>query len=212
MGRRSPHPMSPNEARAFRAIRNQIMHRGRSPSVRELASVLGYRSPRSAAILIDRLVELGYAARGPDGRLRLLQLPRDDESHARTVEVPLVGAAPCGAPLLAEENLEAVVPVSVRLARPPHRYFLLRARGDSMTERGIEDGSLVLVRQQSTAENGEVVVALIDDEATIKELRRSGDVVALTPRTKNPVHKPIILDRDFLVQGVVVAALPDVDQ
>jgi repressor LexA len=79
-----------------------------------------------------------------------------------------------------------------------------------MTEAGIGDGALVLVRQQPTADNGDVVVALVDDEATIKELRRSADAVALVPRTKNAQHKPIVLRRDFQVQGVVVAALPDI--
>jgi repressor LexA len=173
------------------------MHLGRAPSVRELAAALGYQSPRSAAILVERLIALRYAARGTDGKLRILQSPKDDVAHARTVDVPLVGTAPCGAPLLAEENQEAMIPVSTRLARPPHRYFLLRAQGDSMTDRGIADGSLVLV-------------ALIDDEATIKELRRSPTAIALTPRSKNPAHKPIILTEDFVVQGVVVAALPDI--
>jgi len=79
-----------------------------------------------------------------------------------------------------------------------------------MTERGIADGSLVLVRQQPSADDGEVVVALIDDEATIKELRRSPSAVALTPRSKNPAHRPIILTEDFVIQGVVVASLPDI--
>ena len=79
-----------------------------------------------------------------------------------------------------------------------------------MTEAGIEDGALVLVRQQPTAEDGNVVVALVDDEATIKELRRSPDAIALVPRSKNKAHKPIVLRRDFQVQGVVVATIPDI--
>ncbi len=80
-----------------------------------------------------------------------------------------------------------------------------------MTEVGIDDGALVLVRQQPTADTGDVVVALVDDEATIKELRRSVDAVVLTPRSKNRDHKPIVLQRDFQVQGVVLATLPDWD-
>lgn len=78
-----------------------------------------------------------------------------------------------------------------------------------MTEAGIEDGALVLVRQQATANDREIVVALVDDEATIKELRRSADAVALIPRTKNQGHQPIVLRRDFQVQGIVIATLPD---
>ena len=101
-----------------------------------------------------------------------------------------------------------MIPVSTLLARPGQKYFLLRANGDSMTEAGIEDGALVLVRQQPTADSGQIVVALIDDEATIKELQLSREAAVLRPRTKNPTHKPIVLTRDFQVQGVVVATLP----
>jgi repressor LexA len=75
---------------------------------------------------------------------------------------------------------------------------------------GIQDGGLVLVRQQSTADPGQIVVALIDDEATIKEFRRTGGAVTLLPHSDNPRHKPIILTGDFAVQGVVITALPDI--
>jgi repressor LexA len=101
-----------------------------------------------------------------------------------------------------------MVPVSTHLAQPGQKHFLLRASGDSMNKAGIEDGALVLVRQQGTAEDGQLVVALIDDEATIKELRRSRDAAVLMPRSSNKKHKPIVLRRDFQVQGVVVATLP----
>lgn len=86
---------------------------------------------------------------------------------------------------------------------------ILRAVGDSLTEAGIPDGSFVLVRQQSSARNGQVVVALVDDEATIKEFRRTGDVVTLVPRSSNLRHKSIVVTRDFLVQGVIVATIHD---
>ncbi len=203
--------LRPADRKALAFIRNRIMHAGAAPSVRDLAAELGFSSPRSAADVIDRLIEEGYLKRRDDRSLQLLRMPEDGRDNDSTVEVPLVGTAPCGSPLLAQENLQGMIPVSTRLARPGQRYFLLRAIGDSMTEVGIEDGSLVLVRQQPTAEVGDVVVALVDDEATIKELRRSADAVALTPRSNNKAHKPIILRRDFEVQGVVVATLPDLD-
>ncbi len=202
--------LKPVERKALTFVRNRIMHGGAAPSVRELASELGFSSPRSAALIIDRLIELGFLRRRVDDRaLQLLRMPAEARDRASTVEVPLVGCVPCGAPLLAQENLEAMIPVSTTLVRSGRRYFLLRARGDSMTEAGIEDGSLVLVRQQSSANNGDVVVALVDDEATIKELRQSDDAVVLVPRSENSTHKPIVLQRDFQVQGVVVATLPD---
>lgn len=200
--------LSPVELRALTQIRNLIVHRGQAPSVRELAAALAYKSPRSAAVIIERLIEAGWLARRAGGKLQLLRHPPDDIDHARTVAVPLVGSASCGSPLLAVENTEAMIHVSIRLAPPPRRYFLLRAKGDSMNEAGIEDGDLVLVRQQQTATDGDRVVALIDDEATIKEFRRGAGVVTLRPCSRNPAHRPIVLTHDFLVQGVVVATIP----
>lgn len=201
--------LRPVERQALRFIRNRLLHTGGAPSVRELSTELGFASPRSASLIIDRLIEKGFLRRRDQDRaLQLLRMPEGTRDRESTVDVPLVGNAPCGAPLLAEENIEAMIAVSTTLARPPHRYFILRARGDSMTEAGIVDGSLVLVRQEQQARAGQTVVALVDDEATIKELRRGDDAVALVPKSKNPAHKPIVLRRDFLVQGVVVAALP----
>lgn len=201
--------LSTTDAEALRIIRNQIVKEGQAPSVRELAKALGYQSPRSAALILERLTAAGYIARRSDGQLQLLKSPASALDHARTVEVPLVGRAPCGAPLLATENVEATISISEQLARPPHRYFMLRAQGDSMNQAGIQDGSLVLVRQQPTAEAGQVVVALIDDEATIKEFRPNTGLIALMPRSSNPAHKPILLTQDFIIQGVVIASLPD---
>lgn len=202
--------LKPVERRALTFVRNRITRAGSAPSVRDLAAELGFSSPRSAAVVIDRLIELGYLKRRQDDRtLQLLRMPTDAPDRDSTVEIPLVGSAPCGSPLLAQENLEAMIPVSKTLVQRGQKYFLLRAQGDSMTEAGIEDGALVLVRQQATANDREIVVALVDDEATIKELRRSAEAVALVPRTKNQRHQPIVLRRDFQVQGVVVATLPD---
>ena len=201
-------PLSKKELEAVRYIQGALARQGRAPSVREIQQALGYRSPRSASDILERLAERGIVQRRADGRLQLLKNPEGDKNHARTVDVPLVGTAPCGQPLLAEENVETLIPVSTSLARPPHRYFLLRARGDSMTEAGIHDGDLVLVRQQPTATNGEVVVALIDDEATIKEFHRSSSVIVLKPRSHSGAHRPVVLTKDFQVQGVVISTIP----
>jgi repressor LexA len=118
-----------------------------------------------------------------------------------------VGSVACGIPILAEENIEAMIPVSKGLAKPGNRYFLLRAVGDSMNLAGIDDGDLVLVRQQPAAKNGDLVVALIDDAATIKEFYRAGDAVVLKPKSKNKRHQPIVLTEDFQVQGIVVKTI-----
>lgn len=198
--------LSAKQLKALKHIRNEIAHSGQPPSVRELQALLGYQSPRSAAQILGQLAQLGFLRRRADGKLQLLRDLPDDSAHARTVEIPLVGVAPCGSPLLAEQNIEAQIPVSIRLAPPPHRYFLLRASGDSMNGAGINDGDLVLVRQQPTAEDGDRVVALIDDEATIKEFHRKGNTVVLMPRSSE-AHRPIVLTSDFLVQGVVQATI-----
>jgi repressor LexA len=195
--------------KALKHIRNWLMNRGYFPSVRDLMTEMNYKSPRSATLLLMELEENGFLKKRADGSYQMI---RDLETDVmvRTVEIPLVGTVTCGTPMLAEENIEAMIPVSTSLAKPGSRYFLLRANGDSMNEAGIDDGDLILIKQQSIAENGQNVVALIDDEATVKEFQKKGDVVALMPRSSNPKHKPIILEYEFKVQGIVVAAIPKI--
>ncbi|HET6912331.1 MAG TPA: transcriptional repressor LexA [Rhodanobacteraceae bacterium] len=200
--------LSPNEIKGLMFIRDSIRYRGRAPSFQMIADHLGFRSRRSSGLLIKRLTERGYLARTPGGNLRLLREPQGATLSERTIPIPLVGSAPCGLPLMAEENVEAMISVSQRIARPGAAYFLLRAIGTSMNQAGINDGDLLLVRQQPVAANGDRVVALIDDEATIKELHQHPDKIVLMPRSSDPVHQPIILQRDFWIQGVVVEVIP----
>lgn len=198
--------LSPKEARALRFIRNSLSQRARSPSIRELQRELGYSSPRSAAVLLEKLIKNKRVERRPNGFLRIL-IDLDDK-NAQTVPIPLVGTVPCGSPLLAQENIEATICVSTTLAKPPHRYFLLRAKGDSMDLAQIYDGDLVLVKQFTSADNGNIVVAIIDDEATIKEFRRTKSAIVLQPRSSSTTHQPIILSVDFQIQGIVITAIP----
>lgn len=202
--------ISNKELEALREIRNSLMHKGRIPSIRELMSSMGYRSPRSAAVIYENLVKKGILRRKRDGNFQFVKGIEDDRVRAQTVDVPLVGSISCGIPILAEENIEAMISVSTKLAKPPHKYFLLRAQGDSMDQTGINDGDLVLVCQQITAKNGDRVVALIDDEATIKEFYMAGDTVVLKPKSKNKRHQPIVLTKDFQIQGLVVTAIPKI--
>jgi repressor LexA len=203
--------LTEKEAKALVFIRNTWAHRGKSPSIREIQETLGYKSPRSAALIVDALIGKQIVERRGDGALRILNDLEENAAHARTVAIPLVGSAACGTPLLAEENIEAMIPVSTSLAKPGHRYFLLRARGDSMDLANIEDGDLVLVRQQSAADNGDIVVALIDDSATIKEFRRTSTAVVLAPKSRSVVHQPIILLREFQIQGKVIATIGGIE-
>ncbi|MBI4430664.1 MAG: repressor LexA [Candidatus Omnitrophica bacterium] len=197
------------ELQAIREIRNTFVHRGKFPSTRDLMKTLGYRSPRSSALIIERLILKGFLRRRQNGSLQLVKATEGDTTSAKTVNVPLVGTVACGIPILADENIEAMIPVSTDLAKPPAKYFLLRAKGDSMDLSGINDGDIVLVRQQATATAGDSVVALIDDEATIKELHPSPHAIVLKPKSKNRQHKPIVLTKNFRIQGIVVTAIPN---
>lgn len=192
---------------ALKHLRSFIMRHGRMPSTRELMKEMQYKSPLSPMLLLNELAANGFLERKTDGSYRLIKDLMEGES-VRTVAVPLVGTVTCGAPILAQENIEAMIPISTRLAKPGSKYFLLRAKGDSMDEAGINDGDLMLIKQQPTANNGQNVVALIDDEATVKEYNHKGEFVTLMPRSRNPAHQPIILTLDFQIQGVVVATIP----
>jgi repressor LexA len=201
--------LSIKETELVKAIRNALM-KGHSPTVRELMDELGYKSPRSTAEMVKKLISRAYLRRNEAGNLQIIENFSEDESRAQTVEIPLVGYVACGSPILAEENVQQTIQVSTKLASPPYRYYLLRAKGDSMNLAGINDGDIVLVRQQGSARNKEVVVALIDDEATIKEFNVADNMIILKPKSSNPVHKPIILTRDFMVQGIVVTTIPGI--
>lgn len=198
--------LSDKDKKAFALIRNKIIHYGESPSLREINDVTGGKSPRSASLVIDRLIDAELIKK--IGRqLVLMGVP--SSTSISTVEVPLIGAVTCGTPALAEENIQTYIPVSTALAKKGSEYFILRAIGDSMNQAGINSGELLLIRQQDTAQDGEKVVALINDEATVKIFERANGVVVLRPKSSNKTHKPIILTDNCIIQGVVVAVLPE---
>lgn len=200
--------LTPKENEALYEVRQAVRLLGRFPSVRELMIAMGYKSPRSAAVLLERLEKKGFLRRDASRRLSLPPETEEAPFSADTINIPLVGTARCGTPDWAEQNIEDYVKVSTRLAPRDRKHFFLRAKGDSMNEAGIEDGDLVLVRVQNTANNGDRVVALIDDEATIKEFHRRNDVVVLQPKSNNSVHQPIIVSDSLQIQGVVIIAIP----
>ncbi|MEK6645991.1 MAG: transcriptional repressor LexA [Candidatus Firestonebacteria bacterium] len=202
--------LSKKETGVLRAIRNHLIDVGESPSVRQLMKEFEYKSPRSISIYIDNLIKKGWIKRKSDTTLQLVKdidIEINNKECAQTVKVPLVGVVSCGSPILAEVNVSAEILVSTDIAKPPYKYFLLRAKGDSMNQNKINDGDIVLVRQQPNANNGDMVVALIDDEATIKEFFCEAGAIVLKPRSTNETHKPIILTRDFKIQGIVVTTI-----
>jgi repressor LexA len=194
------------DKRALRLIRNKIIHHGESPTLREINQVTGGKSPRSASLVVERLVKAGLVRKV--GRKIGLIGSSLQLASVSTIDIPLVGSVSCGTPLLAEENIETYLPVSTALARPGSQYFLLRAQGDSMNKAGIQDGSILLVRQQPDAGNSEKVVALINDEATVKSFERKNGTVILRPKSTNVEHKPIVLTDSCQIQGVVLTILP----
>lgn len=206
----SENQLSQKAREALRHIRNAVMHSGKVLSIRELMNAMDYKSPRSPMILIKELEDAGFLKKKSDGGYRMVR-DLDNDHAVQTVSVPLVGTVTCGTPILAQENIEAMIPVATALAKPGYRYFMLRAKGDSMNAAGINSGDLLLIRQQQIADSGDRVVALIDDEATVKEFKRSGNIVALLPRSHNKKHQPIILTEDLKIQGVVVATIPNIE-
>lgn len=183
---------------------------GIPPSVREMQLAGGFASTRSVVQFLDALEAAGFIVRGPGARnLRIVRRAEDElDDSAETVAVPVIGTVAAGIPLLAEQNIIDHRPVAKNLLRRGAQHFLLKVHGDSMDQAGIADGDLVLVRQQQAASNGERVVALIDDDATVKRLRIGAESVLLEPISSNPIHKPIVLRRDFKIQGVVIATIP----
>ncbi len=194
------------DLRGYAFIRNQILHMGTMPSLREVGRVVGYNSPRSVQLMLGRLHKRGLLSYVKG----VVKFSSHNKSKTveRTINVPLVGSVACGQPSLAEQDFEALIPVSTRIARPGNAYLLLRARGRSMNKSGINDGDLLLVRQQPTADDGEMVVALINDDATVKHLYHDDEVIILKPNSTDPNEQSIVLSEDFIIQGVVIAVLP----
>jgi repressor LexA len=211
MIRGRPDRLTPKQLLFLERLVEYQAREGVPPSVREMQALGGFRSPRSVAQFLDALQQAGYIERAAGARnVRILKRPPGaaPSDRADTVLVPLVGRVAAGQPILAAENVEDYIPVSTSLARGRWNYFILRVQGDSMDRAGIQHGDLVLVRQQDTAEPGDKVVALIDDNATVKRLRVGRDAILLEPLSTNPVHRPIVVGPEFRVQGVVIAAIP----
>jgi repressor LexA len=201
-----------SDKRVYAFIRNRIVHGEDSPTLAEINEITERTSPRSAVLALGRLEKAGLIKRV--GRvIRLVSFSMEDNKSVSTIDVPLVGSIAAGAPMLAEENVETTIPVTTALARPGFKYFLLRVIGDSMNLAkvkgvNIENGSILLVRQQPSADDGEIVVALINDSATVKFLKRKGGIVILRPKSSMEKYKPIVLSDNCVIQGVVVAVLP----
>lgn len=198
------------EKAILKFVQKQIKANGYPPSVREIGKAVGLRSTATVHGYLNKLEEKGYIKREQQkGRtLKLLKggleeeklpTPKDVYSGKEMVEVPVIGKITAGAPILAVENITDTFPIPIDFVGNSES-FMLTVRGESMIEAGILDGDYILVRKQNTAENGEIVVALIGDEATVKTFYKEKDHIRLQPQ--NSTMDPIIVP-DCMILGKV---------
>ncbi len=184
--------LSHREKQILEYICKVLESRGYPPSVREIGLAVNLKSSSTVHGYLASLEEKGYIRRDPTKprAIEVLLGPDDLPFAPREVaSIPLVGRVTAGNPILAVENIDDYLPLPRSLA-DQEDCFLLRVVGDSMIEAGILDGDLVIVRKQPTANNGDIVVAMIDDEATVKRFYRENGHIRLEPA--NPAYSPII--------------------
>lgn len=203
--------LTPRQRAILDMIRTTVEERGYPPSVREIGEGVGLTSTSSVSHQLQALVRMGFLRRDPN-RPRALVVAESTEATApalravppsideTVVDVPLVGRIAAGGPILAEQHVESVMALPRDLVGTGE-LFMLKVVGDSMVDAAICDGDWVVVRQQPTAENGDIVAALLDDEATVKTFKRRDGHVWLMPH--NPAYAPILGDHASIMGKVV---------
>ena len=205
--------LTPRQRAILSTIRESVEQRGYPPSVREIGEGVGLTSSSSVAHQLATLERMGYLRRDPN-RPRALVVADPHVGPARSdaptdvhrpeaADVQVVGRIAAGGPILAEQDVEAVFPLPRDLVGDG-QLFMLKVVGDSMVDAAICDGDWVVVRQQETADNGDIVAALLDDEATVKTFKRRDGHVWLMPH--NPAYAPILGDQ-AQIMGKVVSVL-----
>jgi repressor LexA len=194
--------LTERQAAILEFISRHCRDTGYPPTVREIGFAVGLASPSTVHAHLAKLEAAGHIKRDPT-KPRAMFVRREDPEPAPAARpaveaLPLVGSVAAGAPRLAEQDVEDWV------STPFRGDFVLRVTGDSMVDAGILDGDMVVVRRAQTADDGEIVVAQIEDEATVKRLRRGGGRVELVP--ENDAYEPIVADEVTLC-GVVVGVM-----
>ncbi|EGC2432716.1 transcriptional repressor LexA [Escherichia coli] len=197
--------LTARQQEVFDLIRDHISQTGMPPTRAEIAQRLGFRSPNAAEEHLKALARKGVIeiVSGASRGIRLLQ--EEEEG------LPLVGRVAAGEPLLAQQHIEGHYQVDPSLFKP-NADFLLRVSGMSMKDIGIMDGDLLAVHKTQDARNGQVVVARIDDEVTVKRLKKQGNKVELLP--ENSEFKPIVVDlrqQSFTIEGLAVGVIRNGD-
>ena len=191
--------LNEKEQRVLEYIKKQIQDTGYPPSVREICSALGFKSTSSAHQYIWRLAEKGYIDKG-DLKTRAIKVVGTES----TIAVPIVGKVAAGEPILATENIEDYMSIGESFFSKDalqNDNFILKVQGESMIEAGINDGDYIIVSKQETARNGQIVVAMIDGEATVKTFYKEKDYIRLQP--ENSTMDPIIV-KDCQIVGKVI--------
>lgn len=185
-------------------IKQEILAKGYPPSVREICKAVGLKSTSSVHSHLETLEENGYIRRDP-AKPRTIEIVDDQFALTRRemVNVPIIGTVAAGTPILASENVDNYFPIPTEYM-PNQECFMLKVKGDSMMNAGIFSGDTVLVQSQSTARNGDMVVALVDDSATVKTFYKEADHIRLQP--ENDSMEPIIVD-DCSILGKVFGVL-----
>jgi len=194
--------LSVKQQQILEFIKKEVRSKGYPPSVREICEAIGLKSTSTVHGHLSRLEKKGYIRRDPTKprAIEVLNTEPVPEYNQELVHIPIVGTITAGIPILAVENIEDTFPLPVQYVNNDD-MFMLKVRGESMIEAGIFDKDLILVRQQQVAENGDIVVALIEDYATVKRFYKEKDHIRLQPA--NSTMSPIIV-QDCSVLGKVV--------
>ncbi|MDX9873189.1 MAG: transcriptional repressor LexA [Clostridia bacterium] len=184
-------------------IKNEIRTRGYPPAVREIGEAVGLSSSSTVHSHLNQLENKGYIRRDPT-KPRAIEIT-DQEYHPirDMIDVPLVGRVTAGAPILAVENIESTFPLPLEFVHSDE-VFMLKIQGDSMINAGIFNEDMVVVRKQNVARDGDIIVALLEDEATVKRFYKGFNHIRLQP--ENDAYEPIIT-RDVSILGKVIALL-----
>lgn len=194
--------LKPKELRVFEFIKGKIKEQGYAPSVREICADLNIKSTSTAQMYIDRLIDKGYLER-ENGKSRTLKLSLEaDDNTVSNYKVPLIGQVAAGLPILAAENFDGFISFSTEKKYNEKDLFALTIKGESMREVGIMNGDIVIVEKCEYADNGKIVVAMIEDEATVKRFYKENGKYRLQP--ENREMQPIIAD-EVTILGQVVA-------
>ena len=195
-----PGKISKKQSEILEYIKSEILSKGYPPAVREICEAVDLKSTSSVHSHLETLEKNGYISRDPT-KPRAIEILDDDFNLTRreVVNVPIVGHVAAGQPILATENIEDYFPIPVEFM-PNQDSFMLKVKGESMINAGILDGDNVLVKRQANAENGDIVVALVDDSATVKTFYKEDGYYRLQP--ENDTMDPIIVE-DCSILGKV---------